>query len=181
MVIREIQKFIERWFGSLLVAGVLLVTFWGLSNVIRDANADKAVVIYTPQSIERVDPDTGVVSVPLLDGFDGPAICIGDTVPVRGLRINVTQDPIPLSGTVIWEQIPPGERIFVAVDLPGIAESGTSVLAFENAMPEQVRAMTVAQGKPSKWAIKGSVEVHAPNALTAGFSTARFWVVDCGD
>ena len=65
----------------MLPAMVVVVAAFAMQAVVavmRDRNA--VVVEFSVQPVERVDPATGVVSVPVVEGYDGPAVQRGRMV-----------------------------------------------------------------------------------------------------
>jgi len=175
----RLSGLVDRFFTPLLVLAVGIFSTLAISSAIRDGQPDGALVSYSIQEVERVTPESGEIYVPLLDGYQQPAICIGDTVPTRGTVTNSTDHPLEIAGSLVWEHIPPGPRVQVIADVPAVQPPGTRSVFYENTIPPSVVEMTLAEGEASLWRITGLVEVFEPRALPAAWTTAQFWVVDC--
>jgi hypothetical protein len=167
----------DRYFAPVLFSIVTLFAVWALVTAL-EPNKEVELLTYTTQTIERIDAE-GVVIVPVIEGYEGPAVCLSDTVPVRGRLEVKSSEPVDVRGSVIWYQIPPGERFVTAQDLPATVQPGASDLVFENVIPPRVVETVLAHGEASQWQVRGLVEVLEPHALDTVWETARFWVVDC--
>ena len=130
---------------------------------------------YSPQTIERVLAD-GTVSVPTVEGFDPPAIRLGDRVPVRGTLTNDADHDVSATGTVVWTEDPPGRRFVVVTDAPSVVPVGVTQLRFENPIPAKV-AEYVRENGPTRFAISGRVEVLEERGVDATWKTDTFLVV----
>lgn len=183
--------FMDRYLIVTVVSVVGLFASWAIGTSIRslDTTEHDVVVYSTPQRIERIvaNPETvstpgvgsGSIVEPRVDGYSGPAVCIGDTVPVRGSVEVFSDSPVETAGSLVWEQIPPGPRFQVLSDIPSVQPPGPRQLQFENPIPPAVVEMTLASGEASQWRITGRVDVFQAHALPATWTTALFWVVDC--
>jgi len=164
-----------RHWGVTAIAVAVAVFCLGIVLVTLDDARHFDPLTYTIQRVVRTD-SAGVVTVPVIDGFDGPAVHVGDRVPVSGeLDVDATYD-ISVAGTVFWQEHPPGERFEVARDVPYLLNPGARVLVFENPIPDDVAAF-VRQHGPRQFTIRGRVEVLEPGGVAATWETESFWIV----
>ena len=152
----------------------LFVTLQALNH-----NREFDPISYSPQVVERVDAD-GSVSVPLIDGINGPAVYLGDTVPVRGQVENSADHPVSVRGAVLWVEQPPGLRVVVAENVAGVFDPGTKQLRFENQIPDAVSDRVEEIDGPSSWYISGVVDVLEPGGVSTAWQTAIFTLVPDG-
>ena len=120
---------IDRWaWGFLGVAMLTLVIVTVDTVLVLQQPGPFAPISYSAQVIERVNED-GTLSLPTVEGFEGPAIRLGDTVPVRGVRMNDSDRDVSILGNVVWSEDPPGER-FVQYAALNVLEPGGVQAAF---------------------------------------------------
>lgn len=157
-----------------MVVIVAAFALWAVSAAVQPRNL--VVVEYSVQPLERVDPTTGVVSVPVVAGYDGPAVQLGNAVPIRGTVTNHSDQQIIVTGSVVWEEVPLGRRVVIRTGISVALDPGVTRLTFDEPIPPEV-SDAVNDGGAHLWRIVGSVSVDAPHALDAEWATASFWVV----
>lgn len=168
------REFMVRVTFAFMAALVAATVAWSLATVFR--SEPRKVVFYSTQTIERVDPKTGEVSTPVIDGYTGPAVTLGETVPTRGTLRVESSSPVHVTGTVIWEEAPPGKRVVVISGVGGILQPGETQITFDNSIPAEVAAYVTAGG-PQRWRITGSVVVNEPDVLGASWNSTAFWLI----
>lgn len=173
----RLEKIMDRYFTVVVISVVGLFCTWAIVTAVSSGE-DQVVLTFTRQRIERIERD-GTVTVPLIDGYNGAAVCLGDTVPVRGSMTVEGDKPLPVSGTLVWSAVPPGPRFTILSDNPRLLNPGTEDLVYENIIPPEVVERTLATGEASQWRLQGKVTTLAPDTLDTAWETARFWVVDC--
>lgn len=173
----RLEKIMDRYFTVVVISVVGLFCTWAIVTAVSSGE-DQVVLTFTRQRIERIERD-GTVTVPLIDGYNGAAVCLGDTVPVRGSMTVEGDKPLPVSGTLVWSAVPPGPRFTILSDNPRLLNPGTEDLIYENIIPPEVVERTLASGEASQWRLQGKVTTLAPDTLDTAWETARFWVVDC--
>lgn len=173
----RLEKIMDRYFTAVLISVVGLFCTWAIVTALR-SDGERIVLSFTRQTIERIEAD-GTVTVPLIDGYNGAAVCLGDTVPVRGSMTVEGDKPLAVSGTLVWSAVPPGPRFTILSENPRLLNPGTEDLVYENIIPPEVVERTLATGEASQWRLQGKVTTLAPDTLDATWETARFWVVDC--
>ncbi len=173
----RLEKIMDRYFTVVVISVVGLFCTWAIVTAVSSGE-DQVVLTFTRQRIERIEAD-GAVTVPLIDGYNGAAVCLGDTGPVRGSMTVEGDKPLPVSGTLVWSAVPPGPRFTILSDNPRLLNPGTEDLIYENIIPPEVVERTLATGEASQWRLQGKVTTLAPDTLDTAWETARFWVVDC--
>ena len=137
-------------------------------------------ISYPSIVIERVDP-SGLLAIPRVEGFDEPAVCANETVPVRAVRVNSARRPVEiLSAYYVWAEDPPGQRFREVFDKPITAAPGKEQITYENEIPPSVQAYVDEKG-PTRFAISGVVDVLEPNGVGAIWETPSFLVVSGSD
>lgn len=131
---------------------------------------------FAEQVIVRTNDD-GTITVPQVEGFPAPSVAIDDVIPVQGDVCNDHDEPVSVTGAILWErESPRGLRIEVATGTDEI-EPGCMTLTFENPIPEEVSRNIAGRGEAERWLISGVVEIAEPNGGTVTWATEPFWVV----
>lgn len=134
------------------------------------------VVEYSVQALERVDPATGAVFVPVVQGHEGPAIQLGNAVPIRGTVTVHGDRQVIVTSSVVWEEVPLGRRVVIRSGISTALDPGVTRLSFSEPIPPEV-SDAVNAGGAHLWRIVGTVTVDVSNAMGVEWSTASFWVV----
>lgn len=103
------------------------------------------VVEFSVQPVERVDPATGIVSVPVVDGYDGPAVQRGHPVPIRGTVIVHGDSAVIVTSSVVWEEVPLGLRVVIRTNVVEALPPGVTRLTFDEPIP------TRSIGRGERW------------------------------
>jgi hypothetical protein len=157
---------------ALLVLGFAV---WALMAAVPRPQP-RMVVSYSVLPIERVNPDTGAVTVPVIAGYDGPAIQVGNMVPIRGTVSVLDDGQVQVTQSIVWEEVPRGLRVVSDADYTSILNPGVTRLVFAEKIPPEV-AEAINAGGAHLWRIVSVVDVNEPDALDAGWTTAPFWIV----
>lgn len=165
----------ERVLGVLLAISLIALGV-AIFFAVRDEPAFDPIR-FEPQRIQRVDPETGVVVVPTVKGFDGiPAIRVGEQVPSIGVRCNSAGREVRAVGSVYWERVDQrGARITVVEDFPATIEDGCVPLRFENDIPDEL--IEDLGDRAQQWRLAGSTRPVVPNGVEAPWTTESFWIV----
>ena len=137
---------------------------------------------YSTQQIESIDPDTGELTVPLIPGYDGPAVCIGDPVPVRTQLTVLVNDKLEVTGTRHWTTSPPGFDVELPSGRPATFVGPAVIpLTFVNSpMPPEVEEFVRNSSEPAvQFRIRGTVRPTQTKYRPTTWTTTDFWVVDC--
>lgn len=161
-----------------MVFAVVMFALFVTMLALRD-HRDFDPLSYSPQAVERIESD-GTVTVPSIPGISGPAVTTAQTVPVRGTVTNSADHEISTSGSILWVEQPPGLRVVVATDVPGLFPVGTQQIKFENRIPPEVAAYVGLQGVPSQWYITGVTNVLEAGGVSTTWQTATFTLVPDG-
>lgn len=158
----------------IVVVVVAAFAAWAVSAAVQQRHL--LVVEFSVQPLERVDPVTGVVTVPVVQGYEGPAVQLGNAVPIRGTVTVHGDDQVIVTSEVVWEEVPLGRRVVIRVGVSTALDPGVTRLTFNEPIPPEVSA-AVNEGGAHLWRIVGTVTVDAPNAMDATWATTSFWVV----
>ena len=169
----RLHQFTQRWAVTVMVAVATGAVGFLIATSLQPV--ERRLVEYSTQIIVRVDPDTGVLSVPLEDGRTAPTIRLGDTVPTRGTVEVFSDSAVSVTGAIYWSEVPPGKRVLVVSGVARLFQPGVTILTFENHIPPEV-AEAVLESGPSLWRIHGQVTVNEPYAVDASWETAAFWL-----
>ncbi len=166
----------REWALVPIVALIVLgFAVWALMAAVPQ-QPPRMVVSYSVLPIERVDPNTGVVVVPVVAGYSGPAVALGFTIPVRGTVSVQGTEEVKVTQSLVWEQVPRGLRVVSRADYTTSLAPGVTDLTFEEQIPAEVILSTNKDGA-HLWRIVSLVDVNEPDALDAGWTTAPFWIV----
>jgi hypothetical protein len=157
---------------ALLVLGFAV---WALMAAVPP-QPPRIVVSYSVLPIEMVNPDTGAVTVPVIAGYDGPAVQLGNMVPIRGTVSVLDPNQVQVTQFIVWEEVPRGLRVVSDADYTTILDPGVTRLAFTEHIPPEV-AEAINAGGAHLWRVVSLVDVNEPDALDAGWTTAPFWIV----
>jgi hypothetical protein len=188
MVTLVLDRFILPAFGIVALA-FIAVTAFSLIRIDQRNPAEIVVVEYETQTVEQFIPSinqtSGSYRIPLVEGFDGPAVCLdAGTVPVKSVlsttKITDLID-IPVVGTLYWQEEPPGRSFPLEPGLPNVLPSNVTLTRnFNNPIPDAVaKAVRESESGALQFSIRGDVDVLAPGVLDATWSTEEFWLVDC--
>ena len=173
MIARRMQR-LEFWLLNAIGLAIGLVLATAVWLLMRDDPYDP--LSYEPQVVE--DLVDGVTVVPEVDGFDGPAVRLGATVPVAGIRCVDDDHPVDVVGSMWWVRVDrPGTRVQVVDDVPRELIPGCELLRFDNAIPVEVMRIVDEAGVPQVWRISGSVTPTAPGGVTETWQTEPFTLV----
>lgn len=132
---------------------------------------------FAPQRIEEVT-DTGLVKVPTIEGYEGPAVYVGEPVPVSGVRCSMADEIVSAEASVFWTQVQPGDaRVRIADDIPASIEPGCVPLRFLNQMPVGVIGRMFLASEAQLWRIVGDAHPTQAGGVKATWATESFWVV----
>lgn len=135
-----------------------------------------APISYTTQQIAAITDD-GRLEVPEVEGVEAPSVYLDELVPTLGDVCNSANVAVKVSGGISWERLTPrGFRVSAGRGTNEI-EPGCRSLAFENMIPEEVRADVEASDVPELWQIAGVVQIDEPNGGTTQWRTESFWIV----
>jgi len=172
---RFIHKLDKLMIPAVVTACALFLGY-AVGAVITNHPEEKRVITYSPQVIQKVDPVTGDVSVPRIEGYDLPAVHLGETVPVQAIVTNTEKVSVNVTGSTQWLQVPPGLYVVISANVGRVIQPGISALAFNNVIPPEVTEYVKIHG-PTKFTIHGNVKVDWPNSVDATWETPIFWVV----
>lgn len=131
---------------------------------------------YAPQHVEYI-ADDGALTVPTVDGYDGPAVRVGDDVPVRGELTVDADGPVDVTGNIVWVSVEPGGRNCpLGITSPRSLTPGVFPRFYLNEMPPCVLREVASLG-PSLWLITGKVNVLEPGGVASTWETEPFWIV----
>lgn len=168
---RHLELFVLPMLGVSL-AFALAVGVW--FHFLRTPPFDP--LTYAPQHVEFIDDD-GTLRVPTVPGYDGPAVKVGDDVPVRGELTVDADDPVDVVGNIVWVSVEPGGRNCpLGLSVPRSLEPGVFPRSYSNEMPQCVQREVATIG-PSLWLITGRVTVLAPGGVAKTWETEPFWIV----
>lgn len=167
---------LKDWLSVPIVAlTVLGFAVWALLVAVP-TQPPRVVVSFDVLPIERVNPETGAVTVPVIAGYDGPAIQLGSNVPIRGFVSVLDTDQVQITQTIVWEEVPRGLRVVSDADFTYSLDPGVTRLVFSEQIPPEV-ADAITTGGAHLWRVVTTVDVDAPGALDTGWTTAPFWIV----
>ena len=165
----------DKYLIPVMMATVAIFLSVALVIVVRSTLPMFDPLTYSPQTIERITDD-GIIIVPNVAGFDPPSIQIDGRVPVRGTLTNSADHRVSVSGSVVWQEEPPGQRFTTQANVPGTIAEGITQLQFENPVPPEVRKYVLENG-PTSFSINGRVEVLEAGGVDATWETATFMLV----
>ena len=168
----------ERLLMGALAASTITVISLLIYVAIQPGAFDPISYSPDPRRIERVAED-GTVTVPVIDGYAGPAVHLGETVPTTGQRCNSADTPVRVVGSMWWQEVGTSRRITVVTDFPTVFEPGCVPLRFENDIPDEV-ADYVKQEGASLWQITGSATPVRDGGVTSLWRIEPVWVVPDG-
>lgn len=85
---------------------------------------------------------------------NGPLIDINSTVNVEAVKCNTSNNPINVSGELVWVNIEKPELIFDIHKGFGVLKEGCTRFSFKNTIPKSVKNYIKTFG-PSKWKLAG--------------------------
>lgn len=176
MTIDERHEKRQRWAIVAMVGALAVAVVLNLVLVLRPDPFDP--LTFETQTVQALTAD-GIVEIPTVEGFTGPAIRVGEIVPVRVVYTVDSVDPVDVTGTVIWYSTDPsGIRCPTPIEqIPNVLQPGPHADRFENEVPPCVIDVMDRRGEPIQWTITGLVEVNHPNGVDASWSTEPFWLV----
>jgi len=178
-------KALRRLEGETLLIGALVTATLALVcvlawQILTPDPFDPIEFSPDPRPVIRVEED-GAVVVPVIDGYDGPAVYVGDTVPTGGQRCVDHPEPVEAIADVWWESVDPGGvRVQVLRDFPSAVEAGCVSLRFENEIPDAVAQRVNTEGA-SQWRITGAATPTADGGVTETWAIEPFWLVPADD
>ena len=161
--------------GALTATVVLLFAALGVVFFFQD-DFDPISYSPDPRPIERI-LDDGTITVPVVEGYEGPAVMLGEQVPTTGTLCSTADGAIDVLGNVWWQRPGTSIRIPVVEDFPNNIEPGCRRLSFENDIPDEVEAFVRTSNEGSEWEITGSATPTRSGGVTATWRTEPFWVV----